>query len=60
MFWLIWNVIWTVAMAVLFGATLTGIESGGAKTIVLLYFGFSILLGMVGIFINSGFAPGVP
>ena len=60
MFWLIWDVVWAVIAAVLFGVTLASPMTRISKIIALICFGLGILFGILGIFIWGGIAFGVP
>lgn len=60
MFWLVWDVIWAVIAAVLFGATLASPDRSTVKTIALFCFLLGIFAAVVGIFVWCGIALGVP
>lgn len=60
MFWLVWDVIWAVVAAVLFGATLASPDRSTAKTIALFCFLLGIFAAVAGIFVWGGIALGVP
>lgn len=60
MFWLVWDVVWAVIAAVLFGATLASPDRSVTRTIALFCFLIGIFAAVVGIFVWCGIALGVP
>lgn len=60
MFYLIWDVVWAVIAAVLFGVTLASPGRSTAKTIALFCFLLGIFGAAAGIFIWGALALGVP
>ena len=60
MFYLIWNVVLAVIAAVLFGATLAGLDRGTNKMIALCCFLAAIFVAITDIFVWGGIAMGVP
>lgn len=60
MFQLVWDVVWAVIAAVLFGATLAGLDRGTNKIIALCCFLAVIFVAIADIFVWGGIALGVP
>ena len=60
MFQLVWDVVWAVIAAVLFGATLASPDRSVTRTIALFCFLIGIFAAVAGIFIWGALALGVP
>ena len=60
MFQLVWDVVWAVIAAVLFGATLASPDRSVTRTIALFWFLLGIFGAAAGIFIWGALALGVP
>jgi len=60
MFWLVWDTVWAVIGAVLFGATLASPDRSVAKIIAICCLLIGIFAAVAGIFIWGDIALGVP
>ena len=60
MFQLVWDTVWAVIAAVLFGVTLASPDRGVARTVALFWFLLGIFAAVAGIFIWGALALGVP
>lgn len=60
MFQLVWDTIWAVIAAVLFGVTLASPDRSVARTVALFWFLLGIFAAVAGIFIWGALALGVP
>ena len=60
MFQLVWDTVWAVIAAVLFGVTLASPDRSVARTVALFWFLLGIFAAAAGIFIWGALALGVP